>query len=386
MLPGWEEGRSDFSNYYASAVLISNGESISDFYDNDWFSEKAKEIGEKDGAKFNPFPPVTAFLYLPLTFFNPLTAKRVWVVCNLVLIALLIFQLRQLTALKTIEVLFIVSLFFIPLASNIRLGQSYILFTVLIVSAINHLKQNKSILGGSILGIAASFKYLPIAYVFYSKSILNRKLIYGLGIGVFAMVLLPVLVNGFAPFLAFVKEFWQHMNGNISGQGQYSITFQSIDVLLANLFVYDSIDNAEVLLDIPQLKTTLKLSFALVIGYFSFYSIKTGKSKCRDLSAGIAIVGAALIIPASATYHLLFLIPAIILVISWMQRNNLNLAKQFSIIVLLFLICNLLPHHIPILENSPALNTLIHFPRLYGLIALFISLLLIQKRYLQQHV
>ena len=116
---------------------------------------------------------------------------------------------------------------------------------------------------------------------------------------------------------------------------------------------------------------------------FSIRIYQKGYQKAKELSIGTCIIGASLLIPASASYHLLLLLPAVMLIIDFLRKEG-DFKREISILVLLsFLTCNVLPHHIPNFTNSHAINTLIHFPRLYGLTGLFVFLLVLQKRYLQ---
>ena len=384
MFPGWQEERSDFSNYYASSVLLLKGEAISSFYDNNWFTEKAINEGIKGGAKFAPFPPATAFLYLPLTIFPALQAKRIWLICNLLFLVFLVFQVKSISTLDVLKISLILSLFSIPIASNIRLGQSYLFFTMLLLFFLQALKSKKNILAGSLLGIAASFKYFPIIYFLYVIKAKNKTTI-GLLSAIAFIFLLPILVNGIAPYQSFLNVFFNHLNGDLSGQVKFSFTFQSIDALLANLFIYDAQLNPQAIFNSPNLKIAFKLFFAVGVILLSVNTYKNGTPKTRDLTIGTCIVGAALLIPASATYHLLFLFPAILLVLNFLKKEG-NSKKEIIIILLLtFITCNLLPHHIPHFELNHSINTLLHFPRLYGLMTLFATLFFIQKRQIQTH-
>jgi len=386
VIPGWQEGRSDFSNYYASAVLITEGESISKFYNNDWFSNKSKKIGLKDGAKFAPFPPATAFLYLPLTMFDALMAKRVWLICNLLILVLLVFELKKIGTLNWFEILFALSLFSIPIASNIKLGQSYLLFTFFITKFLVSNKKDDRLMSSSLLGMAASIKYFPVIYLAYEFPKFKKISLIGFSAGVGLLLFLPILFFGLEPYHVFLTDFWNHLNGNLSGQGQFAISFQSIDVLLANLFIYNAEQNPTVLIDLPILKTILKLLFALAIVWFSYQAIKDGITKTKDLSIGIAIIGASLLIPASATYHLLFLVPAVILIINWLIVNERSTFFKALVVGLIFLICNFMAHYIPDFTSVPNLNVILHFPRLYDLLGLFVLLIILQRRYLHQNV
>ena len=315
VLPAWEDQRSDFSNYYTSAVLLTKGEPISKYYNNGWFNEKAAEVGLTEGAKFAPFPPITAYLYLPLTVFSALQAKRVVLAVNLLLLVVLVFQLKNFTLYKYWEVGVLLSLFLTPIASNVRLGQSYLLICSLIFVVLTAIKKNKNSVAGVVLGFLAVLKYFPIVYLIYAFPKVNKKLLWGLFIAVLACVFVPIFTNDMTVYSTFANELFQHVNGDISGQGQFSFNFQSIDALLANLFIYDAQWNTNVLVDFPLLKTALKTLFAALISYSSVKMFLRSTEKTNLFSYGGIVIGAALLIPASATYHLLLLLPAFITVV-----------------------------------------------------------------------
>ena len=86
IIPGWNNQTGDFNNYYTAAALVMEGKEIEQFYDNTWFSKEAHDMGISNGAKFAPFPPLTAFIMTPIASFNHDTARWIWLIINLSLI------------------------------------------------------------------------------------------------------------------------------------------------------------------------------------------------------------------------------------------------------------------------------------------------------------
>lgn len=379
IIPGIQDERSDFSNYYSSAKLIVAQEDLANFYNNDWFNKKSIEVGIKEGAKFAPFPPVTAFLFIPLSSFSELTAKRIWLVFNCVFLLLIVFQTKKLSSQNILPALLILSVFTIPIASNFRLGQTYLFFTLLILFALNSFNKKKYNLGASLIGFLAAIKYFPLLFIAALPSS-QKKSILVFALSGAVVFFLPVVFFGLAPFQSFVNELFFHLNGNLSGQGQYSFNFQSIDALLANLFIYDKTINPNVLVDFPALKTGFKLGFVMVVCVFTFLRFRKLKTIAPNSSVGLVIIGGLLIIPASATYHLLFLLPAIVLIVKELKKGK----EYYILLGLTFLTCSILPHHIPNFSN-PTFNAIVHFPRLYGLMFLFIYTLFLQRRALREY-
>jgi hypothetical protein len=86
--PARMQMQSDFPNYYTSAKLVSTQANLDSLYNNRWFNEQIKKQGMEMEGKFSPFTPPTAFVMLPFVSLDPLTAKRTWMIVNILLIFL----------------------------------------------------------------------------------------------------------------------------------------------------------------------------------------------------------------------------------------------------------------------------------------------------------
>ncbi len=374
IIPGWQDKPADFNNYYVSAKLVSEGLPIHQFYDNDWFNYKAKETGIKEGAKFSPFPPITAYAYLPLTFFEALTAKKIWLVFNILILCILPFRIRKITKWSLTQALLFLSLFFIPISSCLNSGQAYLLIGFVLMESFGQLyTRSKPRLLGLVIGVLASLKYLPILFLGY---VLNNKKVYRVLLYVFLGIAIPFLIvfviDGQA-YRAFFQHFLSHIQGNLPGQGEYAIGFQSIDSLLNNLFVYNELKNPFPLLDSPILKPIIKYAlFGVIIGLL-LVVFKKNRYQITPAIISISIVGAFVMIPASASYHFLLLLWPILCLIKWLVSFK---SKQALIIVslLIFISFTIQQHHIPNFNQFPIVNLLLHYPRFWSLLCVFLVL------------
>jgi heme A synthase len=176
--------------------------------------------------------------------------------------------------------------------------------------------------------------------------------------------------QGLAPFTSYLHVLLGHLSGNLRGQEIHSFTYQSLDSLLSFLFVADPIYNPMPAVDAWYLKTIFKWISIVLIGWMVWRLIERQTKSKWEIRISIALVGLAILFPASATYHfILFLIPFSFIV----QRTRL-LSKNERIIfyALSLMTFNLIPGWIPALEGSQTLNVLVHYPRLFGLLALFV--------------
>src|SRR5260370_26216034 len=136
ILPAWNSIHSDFANYYVSAKLISAGlDAPEKLYDNDWFQSKINEYGIKTRGKFAPFPPLTAFIMLPLTFLEPLTAQRTFTILNLLFLGMGILVLKRITQWPWEHAVLSWLLLGWGLTNNIAFGQLYLIIGVGILAA-----------------------------------------------------------------------------------------------------------------------------------------------------------------------------------------------------------------------------------------------------------
>ncbi|MFK7785638.1 MAG: glycosyltransferase family 87 protein [Crocinitomicaceae bacterium] len=377
VIPGWNDTKTDFNNYYASAKLFQQGEPIHAFYANEEFRELAIENGVENGAKFSPFPPPTAVLYWPLSFFELLTAKRIWLVVNVLLLVFLPFRIRHyFKETSLLENLFLISLFYVPLASNLHFGQFYFVAAFLLFEAIGgFLSRKKRYLPSILIGGLAAVKYLPILFLGYalnrSRDALKPILITLLTIVVITGIFLLIDAEAYTVYL---RDLGGHVNGDLSGQGKYAIGFQSIDALLNNLFVYDSVENQRPFVNLAILKPLFKWTFIGVIGAFCWRMLQRENYSFSQVTVSICILGAFTIVPASASYHFLLLIAPVFFIDQWLRAEGM---KRERLIVLILIVGTFFiqVHHVPHIYRWPLIDLLIHFPRFWLLLTLFSYLL-----------
>jgi hypothetical protein len=381
IVEGWNNRGGDFNNYYVSSVLVAKGIQIHLLYNNDFMTARANNMGIEEGAKFSPFPPVTAYLYLPISSFEFMTAKRIWLVLNTLLLLWLPFRIRRIFKLSTLKALFISSLFFIPLASNLNFGQAYLLLTFVMIEAIGlvYVRQ-KERLAAVLLAICALLKYFPLLFIMYFfkdeegkkstyKALREQKWM----LPFFAFILILTAYTHFIypeAYKVYFGSFFDHMNGDLSGQGKFAIGFQSIDSLLNNLFVYDAKLNPNPFVNMVNLKLIFKMLVFGLIGLFSFLIFKKDRYRYTAINSSIFIFGAFALVPASASYHFLFLIVPVIYLFNWIQSFKSQRHLVFFVLMLLFVFV-VQTHHIPHIAKPETFNLLIHYPRLWSLLFLF---------------
>ena len=99
----WRHLNTDFPNYYVTAHLLREGYRTDRIYEWIWIQRQKDRMGIAPGDQpvvgFIPHTPFSALLMWPLTYWQPLTAKRIWIVCNLLVVLAVAVLLHSLTQL-----------------------------------------------------------------------------------------------------------------------------------------------------------------------------------------------------------------------------------------------------------------------------------------------
>jgi len=339
ILPAWTGVETDFPNYYTASRLFIEGTDHKKFYHDQWFNEQIHRYGIDQEGKFSPFPPLTVFLMVPVAMLDPITAKRVWTIFNMIFLALNIFLIHQITKKSYLWSSVLILLSGWALINTIRLGQVYLMLSCFIMLAYYLWQQGapgeqsksrfKQISAGAILGIGTALKYFPFIYLVIFG--IKREWKVALG-GLTTILLLGVLsiaVFGLDMHREFLYSgFLPHLTGKFSNQTPYSISFQSWNSLLRTIFVFDAELNPSPLFDWKPGFEIMTLSItALVLaitGYVLYRIERILPNEATPIQLALAGLSALVLLPASATYHFLFLVfPVAILM------TNLK-GKQFE--------------------------------------------------------
>lgn len=387
ILPAWQSVHSDFANYYVSAKLVADGVDLQNIYDNDWFQSKIKNYDINTPGKFSPFPPITAWLLLPIVSFEPLTAQRVFTLINILFIVVGVVVLKKITNWSLIQCATLLLGCGLGLVNNIAFGQVYLIMTVFILIALLLIKANHSLIAGIILGVFTALKYFPIVIVagliltgsrevksnFKPKEFFKNS--YSLTSLYSIVTLILALIAQYIFFGSkIMSDFFQsallpHLNGELDGQGLYSFQFQSWDVFFRSLFVYDSAFNPNPLLDWPNGHPIMKFMMTIII----FILLSVTLYKCRQapqhkgIYLALPILAALVLLPVSATYHFILSVPAIAILAS----SQLYSKKETCLLLTLYGLLGLIPYGLAF-NLGQSWGLFFAYPRLWLVSALFL--------------
>jgi hypothetical protein len=185
--------------------------------------------------------------------------------------------------------------------------------------------KEKEFTTGILWGVGAAIKYFP--FILIPLLIIKRRW-RALGVLILTVVLVNLiafLILGnevYAQF--FSKVLFSHLNGNLSGQSDFAVQFQSWNSMLRRLFIFNPIENTNPVMNSLFMFLAIRgLVYILFVGITSFviYKIKNDK-KLYPYSAGLLTILLLVLSPASATYHLILLSFPLILVLSYNNKAN----------------------------------------------------------------
>ncbi len=354
---------SDYGSYYfgSGALLNGNYESV---YDTWSLNELIAQKGYAGiFVSYAPFPPFTSIVMSPFLLFPVAVSKILFNVFSASLFVLVLARASKYFSLPAWVLWLMPVIFFVPLRNNIFFGQAYLLLFALLLEGFMAYKKGKPVVAALLWGIAIVFKLFPLVILFF---LLAKKQYKQLAYCVAAcglLGLMSVLLNGFASWQYYVFTIIPRAN-NGELNDSYTYIFQSAFMLMKNLFVYDAIQNPQVVLNsTPVFVVGMVLFKALLLVCCVGITIH---KKTTDLMAFACWITASMLLsPNGSSYSL------ILLLMPLLALANSKRAYLFIAIALLLLIC-----FIPVAALGGK-RLLLQFPRLYAMLLLFGVLIIV---------
>jgi hypothetical protein len=325
LIPAWNNIHTDFPNYYTSSRLFLDRADLSPIYNNQWFQTRIYRYGIDEQGKFSPFPPPTIFIMVPVARFDPLTAKRIFLIINIIVLFAIAHIFKKILAGRFIDSMNLLLLSGVALMNNFLFGQLYLILLLVIVLGYYYLIRGKESIAGFLWGAGAAIKYFP--FIFIPVLVIKKRWM-ALGWLICTVVIInfiTILMIGWGVYNQFFSHvLFAHLNGNLSGQSDFAIQFQSWNSFLRNLFIFDPLENKY-----PLFNSRFLFNMTRIFIYILFIGITIAaiyKSRNdRDFytySTALSAILLLLLSPASATYHLLLLSFPLILLLSLDNKSH----------------------------------------------------------------
>jgi hypothetical protein len=230
---------------------------------------------------------------------------------NLAALALCIFLLARVEGMDLLSAAVLVLLAGQGLANAFRFGQLYILISLCIIAGWLAVRGGRRFAGGFLLGLFIPVKYYPVAFLPWYIARREWRTVLGMLTGAVAVAAAGFLALGPAVHAAFLRDAaGAHFLGRLSLQDPFSHSFQSFGSLFRRLFVADGTWNPSPLMDVPAAASVLIVVLTGTVLALLVYTL----ARPDETSWALWGIGALLLAPATATYHLVLLwLPAALL-------------------------------------------------------------------------
>ena len=304
---GWVRADSDFPNYYVSAKLLLEGK-LNSAYNVQLFNDAIKKNNANAQGLFVMYPPSTALIVMPLTIFDLLNAKRIWIIISLIALTGIIYFISKLIQISYIDAANIILLSGFNLYNDLMLGQVYLVMLFLLLFGWYTFIKKKIFYAGISWGLLAVFKFLPLFFIPFLLLKKQFKLFFFIVISFILINLITYIASDSETYISFLEVFkTNYIEGKVANEIPLSIQYQSIEVI-SNISVQQYAW--------PQWTSAIiKLGWKLLwLIFFAGIFIKfyTSKQLLTFSISGIILL-LLLFENGSATYHLLFgLFPLIV--------------------------------------------------------------------------
>jgi hypothetical protein len=373
-LPAWKSLNTDFPDYYLAARLYRQGYALEQIYDWTWIQRQKDHAGiQRPIVAFTLLTPFSLLPVLPFSSLPPLSAKHCWLLVNVVLLAVVGCLLHRITRLGARRVSILMFLAMVPLRSNFLYGQEYILLLFLLTFAAWLYFEGQTAACGGVLAIAGALKIYPALFVFFFARKKQWRAALGLCVGSFGLWLLSIGLFGFETIRTYLVEV---LPWPLRGEGQdpYTVAWNSLTALLHRLFIAEPELNPHPLVHFPAAYAFLQpicqgLIFVPFLWLISPSRAEVEREKL-DWGCYVAVLLILSTNPASYDFNGLILTSA--LVVGYLFNAGRR-REAAAVIALYAFVCFPIYRWMP--KSPTGWRTLLAFPRLWGLVGLWICLL-----------
>jgi hypothetical protein len=312
---GWTRLSTDFPNYYTAAVAVRHHEPLPNFYDWTWFARQMNYAGiENQLGGYVPQSPATMLPMIPIAGFPPLTAKRIWLALDLILLPAVIGILARMTGVRW-EVLAVLLLCgYRSLMTNFLFGQYYIFLLFLTTLTLDSFARNRDRLSGFLSGAAFGLKLYPGPLLIYFAARRAWTSVLAMAAGaacVGGVALLLFGWSGIAYYLTHVLP--RTLEG--SSVDPYNPVTATPNILLHKLFLREAELNPHPVFEAPWLFFFVRTAMQLGLLVFATLGVawKADPDRRRDLAWFLILLVLLSSSTATHTYILLFAPVAVLL-------------------------------------------------------------------------
>ena len=358
----------DFANYYFSSHLLIDGNLDSTIYFPFEFNKEIFNLGIQGCyVSYAPNTPFLSILFLPLTIVPVLKAKLIFNIISSFLYIYSCYRLIDFYKINNKFIILIPLIFLIPIKNNLLFGQVYFFLLFLLSEClIAYEKQNikRTALFLSLSVFLKVFPFLLICIFIFRK---QWKYFFYTIFFCFIFLILSICITGVDIWFFFFKTILpKASNGEIANS--FVDNYQSLFMFLKRIFVFDSVENKNVVYNNPILFKSLILGIKIFVISIGFYITTNIKNNLFIFSFWTLI--SIILTPYGSTYGYIVLIFTSINIL----KVEISKTRKVLLFLILFLINNF-----PIsffIENRFPFSYL----RLFGFLILFLMIIFLYSK------
>jgi hypothetical protein len=377
-VPAWRSLNTDFPSYYVAARVFAQGNSLTRVYDWIWFQRQKDHAGiENRVVPFSPLTLYSALPIVPLTSFQPLTAKRYWLIINLFFLGFTAFALHRMTNMSRVRIAILMFLAIEPLQKHFLYGQLHILVLALLVLSLWLYLKERPFEAGAIIAVASAIKIYPIVCTLYFLRKRQWRVVAGIAAGTVLLGILAVYLFGLQVNRIYLEQLLPRI---IRGEviDPYNLRWNSFTAVIRRLFIFEPELNPQPLMNLPAAFAIL-LAFTqalLFVPLLWLISSKRAVAEKEEFEYGTFLAAVMLLSATPASYHYVVLIITIVVAVNGLLRE-----RHVSEATLLIVLYALLGFPIQrLISSSSESGQLIGNSRLIFTLGLFLVLLAVLAR------
>jgi len=350
---GWTRAETDFPNYYTAAVVVRQHRPLRDYYDWTWFARQMNYAGnETQLGAYTPQTPLTMLPMVPLTGFPPQTAKRVWLVANMVFLALTAWLLSRVTRFRFETIWLLAFCGYFSLRTTFLFGQYYVFLLFMLTLSFYFLHRKDRLLGGCVAGAAFGLKLYGGPFLPYFAIKRQWKTLIGMSAVLLLLAGVAILLFGPADVHYYATQILPRSleGGSVDPYNPGDPTFSTF---LRRSFMAEPELNPHPLWQAPWLFFFLRSFISSAIIAFLFLGIARKRTTDRHDFAWL-VIAALLLSTSTASYtFIVLLLPLILLLDESGPGQSIFLVASYVFLTL--------PLHLAWM-----------FPKVWALFALFL--------------
>jgi Glycosyltransferase family 87/WD40-like Beta Propeller Repeat len=330
---GWNQSTTDFPNYYTAARLVHSGEHLRNFYDWTWFQRQMNYAGiERQLGAYIPQPPLTMVPMLPIAGFAPQTAKRIWLVVNLVLLGFTAWLLSKAGRLRIQHIALLTLAGYTSLRTNFLLGQYYVFLLFLLTATFCLIARKKPISSGVAAGFAFALKLYGGPLLLYFGAKRYWKAVAGMIGATAVMTAVAVAIFGWADVWFYAAQVLPRTLEGVPPD-PYNPGIQVTGTLLRRLFLADPELNPNPFYNAPWLLFFLQPLVSLIVVVFVSLAVALNRAGTCRRDFAIFTIALFLISTSVASYtFLLLLLPIVLCLEEAGPRESLYLVASYILL------------------------------------------------------